>query len=189
MRWFLIIFVIASLAVSGCFYKNAINNENSGINKKPSEAVKKSDQISVKEIILKYIPKPFNPRVNATSLEFTGKWKGNIMPSTVVYFRVMSDRVNELEKTVDIKLNAIISQKSFSSNPYDFIKNNKDYMDIVNLGQPALDYMLSKFEQTTDNGLKEYVMAIACSEILGEKPEQKDWSSGREWYQKHLKRR
>jgi hypothetical protein len=32
-----------------------------------------------------------------------------------------------------------------------------------------------------------YVMTIACSEILGEEPEQKNWSIGREWYDNYLK--
>jgi hypothetical protein len=87
------------------------------------------------------------------------------------------------------KLEAIVSnpEHTLSSNPYDYTKGSKDYEYIIKEGDKALNYMLSNFEKSDKNGLKEYVMAIACSEILGEKPEQKNWSSGREWYEQYLK--
>lgn len=42
--------------------------------------------------------------------------------------------------------------------------------------------MLTKFKNDKGNGLREYVMAIACSEILKENTETKNWETGREWY-------
>lgn len=77
---------------------------------------------------------------------------------------------------------------AFSSNPYDYINHNKkDFEDIVSLGDDGLKYLIKKFESSKENGLKEYVMAIACSKILEENPESKNWSTGREWYNNYIK--
>ncbi|MDQ0885262.1 hypothetical protein QFZ81_000350 [Paenibacillus sp. V4I9] len=98
------------------------------------------------------------------------------------------------EQTIDEKLNNITSPKdntvSLSSNPYDYIKgvdSNKDYKYIVMQGEKSLNYMLDKFANSDKNGLEEYIMAIACSEILKENPASKKWASGREWYDNHIK--
>ncbi len=64
---------------------------------------------------------------------------------------------------------------------------NKDYKYIVSQGQKSLDYMLKKFVSSDKNGLEEYIMAIACSEILKENPASKNWASGREWYDNYTK--
>ena len=115
--------------------------------------------------------------------EWSDRWKKD-------YNSQKSQKTSEqISKLIDDKLNAIISNPKHmaSSNPYDYTKENEDYEYIVNQGDKALEYMLSKFKKSNENGLKEYVMAIACSEILGEKPEQKNWSSGREWYENYLK--
>ena len=99
--------------------------------------------------------------------------------------------IQDLRATIESKLDAICNNSNpkvqLSSNPYDYTKDSKDLKDIVNLGDDALRYMLTKFENGKENGLKEYVMAIACSEILKENPETKKWASGREWYASFLK--
>ena len=87
---------------------------------------------------------------------------------------------------IDNKLDIICSPTS-SSNPYDYTKGSKDFDDIVNMGDDALKYMLTKFKSSKENGLKEYVMAIACSEILKENPENKKWATGRGWYENYIK--
>jgi hypothetical protein len=96
---------------------------------------------------------------------------------------------DNLSITIDSKLDIICNNPkvAMSSNPYDYTKNSKDYTDIVNLGDNALRYMLTKLKTSKENGLKQYVMAIACSEILKENPESKKWSSGSEWYTNHIK--
>lgn len=116
-------------------------------------------------------------------LEWSDRWKKD-------YNSHKSQKTSEqISKLIDDKLYAIISNPKHmaSSNPYNYTKDNKDYEYIVNQGEKALEHMLGKFKNSNENGLKEYVMAIACSEILGEKPEQKNWSSGREWYEHYLK--
>ncbi len=99
-----------------------------------------------------------------------------------------------IEQTIDRKLNNITNPKdytvSLSSNPYDYIKgvdSNKDYKYIVLQGDKSLNYMLNKFANSDKNGLEEYIMAIACSEILKENTASKKWASGREWYDNHIK--
>jgi hypothetical protein len=98
------------------------------------------------------------------------------------------------EQTIDGKLNNISNPKdynvSISSNPYDYLKgidSNKDYKYIVLQGEKSLNYMLNKFADNNKNGLEEYIMAIACSEILKENPATKKWVSGREWYDNYVK--
>jgi hypothetical protein len=98
------------------------------------------------------------------------------------------------EQTIGERLKSISNPKdtklALSSNPYDYIKgldSNEDYKYIVSQGEKSLNYMLDRFESSSDNGLEEYIMAIACSEILKEDPEDKKWSSGREWYYNYTK--
>ena len=53
-----------------------------------------------------------------------------------------------------------------SSNPYDYIKEDKNYDDILQLGNDAFQYMLKSLENSRENGLNEYIMAMACSDML-----------------------
>jgi hypothetical protein len=100
------------------------------------------------------------------------------------------DSINKtLGLTIEEKLDSITYPKDFkvslSSSPYTYIEgadSKKDYNFIVSQGEPALKYMLSKFANSDNDGLKEYIMALACSEILKENPASKNWASGREWY-------
>jgi hypothetical protein len=96
---------------------------------------------------------------------------------------------NILEQTIEEKLNNITNPKdsnvSLSSNPYEYIKNPdtvEDYKYIVSQGEKSLNVMLNKFAGSNEDGLEEYIMAIACSEILKENNDSKKWVSGREWY-------
>lgn len=105
------------------------------------------------------------------------------------YLDKLAINTDGLSSTIDDKLNTIIQNPKamFSSNPYDYVKDSRDYEWIVKQGVEVLEYMLQKFEKSKENGLREYIMAIACSEILGDRPENKKWSSGREWYENYLK--
>ena len=95
------------------------------------------------------------------------------------------------DQTIEEKLNNITNPKdskvSLSSNPYDYIKGNEDYKYIVSQRDKSLDFMLNKFANSNKDGLEEYIMAIACSEILKENPASKNWASGREWYENYTK--
>jgi hypothetical protein len=53
----------------------------------------------------------------------------------------------------------------FSSNPYDYVKDNEYYDSIVNLGVDALPALEEMLNDSDGNGLKEYIMAIAIEDI------------------------
>ena len=80
---------------------------------------------------------------------------------------------NSFEEKSEQKLNNIInfysSEISQTSNPpYNLkdIESNNDYKYIVSQGNNSLNHMLSKFTKSHKDGLEEYIMALACSEIL-----------------------
>ncbi len=85
-------------------------------------------------------------------------------------------------KPTDIKILA-------SSNPYDYIsEHQKEYDEIVAMGEPVANYFLDVFGKDEDNGLKQWIMARICNDILGDLNPIKTWSSGREWYEQYIKR-
>lgn len=90
-----------------------------------------------------------------------------------------------IKKEMDKRLESIVSIKSTSSNPYDYIKNNKDFEYLVQQKDAGLKYMLEKFKASKENGLREYIMAIACSKILNENPDEKKWDTGKGWYEQY----
>lgn len=89
-----------------------------------------------------------------------------------------------LSQIIDRRIQLIMNNEEamFSSNPYDYTKGNSDYEYIIGLGADTLDIMLEKLKDSEDNGLREYILAIACSELLGENIADKNWSTGKEWY-------
>ena len=95
----------------------------------------------------------------------------------------------DVNKKIDGYLDIIVNESSvaFSSNPYDYINANKEVFDkITALSEDGLSSMLKMFEDSEDNGLREYVMAVACNTI---KPimTDDDFESGRDWYIKYKK--
>jgi hypothetical protein len=63
-----------------------------------------------------------------------------------------------------------------------------DYQYIVSHGKRSLKYMLKKFARSDKDGLEEYIMARICCSILEESKLENSWSTGREWYENHIKR-
>ncbi|HWQ76540.1 MAG TPA: M56 family metallopeptidase [Syntrophomonas sp.] len=85
-------------------------------------------------------------------------------------------------------LDTIVNEESVaaSSNPYDYINANPAaFKELVALGEEGREVMLQMFAETEANGLKEYIMAIACNTI---KPILADdgFDSGRAWYAAYL---
>lgn len=54
---------------------------------------------------------------------------------------------------------------SFSSSPYTYIKDSKDFENIVALGNPALPILKKMLDESNNNGLIEYIYAIAIEKI------------------------
>lgn len=70
-----------------------------------------------------------------------------------------------------------------SSNPFDYIKGSQSkYNEILTYGEDAVDFYVEQL-RTGENGLREYVMAVACAEItgIGNKYDGVDWATAQEW--------
>ncbi len=79
-----------------------------------------------------------------------------------------------------------------SSNPYDYIKDNKNFDNIVQLGDVALPIIVQKIKNSNNNGLNEYILAIAIERIakVDLKKNGEGWNTAKEFSQvwsKHLK--
>jgi len=100
----------------------------------------------------------------------------------------LGTELEPMSQIINRRLKSIMDNEKamFSSNPYDYIEDNKDYDYLIGLGEEALDIMLEKLRVSEENGLREYLLAIACSELLGEDIEDKRWSTGKEWYELYL---
>lgn len=132
-----------------------------------------------------YLTKTTSNSINATTKGYSDK-------VTIDNIFKVTDEI--IEQTIQEKLDNITHPKDIkiklSSNPYDSIRSgdgNTDYKYIVSLGKKSLNYMLNKFANNDSNSFEEYIMAIACSEILKENTETKNWSTGRGWYNNYIK--
>lgn len=70
-----------------------------------------------------------------------------------------------------------------SSNPFDYINASKSqYNEILTYGSSAVDFFVEQL-RTGENGLREYVMAVACAELtgIGDKNTSADWATAQEW--------
>ena len=54
---------------------------------------------------------------------------------------------------------------SFSSNPYDYIQDSEYYDNVIELGVAALPELENMLKTSENNGLNEYIVAIAIEEI------------------------
>ena len=94
---------------------------------------------------------------------------------------------NDISSKVEKNLASIMSSPMSSSNPADYIKvHQKEYEDILKMGDSALNYMLSCFKENNTQGLKGYIMMELCKEILGDRNNVRDgdYKSPEEWYSK-----
>lgn len=88
---------------------------------------------------------------------------------------------------VEKNLNIIMSSPKSSSNPSDYIKaHEKEYENILKMGDEALQYMLSLFQQGKAKGLKSHIMMELCIDLLGDRNnvKQGSYNSPEEWYAK-----
>lgn len=82
-------------------------------------------------------------------------------------------------------------QAAMNSNPYSYI-NNANYKSIISLGSDALPILVDRIIQSKENGLKEYILAIATEEIskVDLKTNKGGWDSAKEFtkvWKTHLK--
>lgn len=88
--------------------------------------------------------------------------------------------------------NTMSTKPSFSSSPYTYIKDSKDFENIVALGNPALPVLKKMLDESNNNGLIEYIYAIAIEKISKvDIREETNWDSAKDFSQKyttHLKK-
>ncbi|WP_339183428.1 hypothetical protein [Paenibacillus sp. FSL R5-0701] len=93
-----------------------------------------------------------------------------------------------LSATIESKLQQMVSAPVLltSSNPNDYIAGNREaYDDILNTGEEGLHLLLEQLEFSPDNGLKEWIMAQASTELLGELNPVETWHSGKDWLRQY----
>ncbi len=96
------------------------------------------------------------------------------------------DLDGEAAGIIERNLTVIMSSPAYSSAPGDYIDaHREEYEAILKLGQPALDYMLSCFENGEGNTLKGHIMKLLCQELLGPENSFSDEALlPSEWYEK-----
>lgn len=70
---------------------------------------------------------------------------------------------------------------ALSSNPFTYAEISPALDRLVARGKPALDPIAAEIEDSPDNGLREYLLAIAGQRILGTERINGAWSTGKEW--------
>lgn len=105
--------------------------------------------------------------------------------------KIMSLRANALNKAADVSqieknLGVIMSSPLSSSNPKDYMKaHQKEYEDIVKMGNGALNYLLLQFEKGGNDNLRGQIMMALCKEMLGNRNNVTDESlSPQQWFSK-----
>ena len=82
----------------------------------------------------------------------------------VLMFKQFS--IASMESQVDANMAKILrADMPYSSNPYYYIKNNADFHNIVQLGQDVLPILQDKIKNSENDGLQEYILAIAIERI------------------------
>ncbi|WZL72381.1 M56 family metallopeptidase [Clostridiaceae bacterium 35-E11] len=97
------------------------------------------------------------------------------------------DKPWEIGMKVEELLQTIMSSPKESSDPKDYIEaHQNEYETILKIGDGALQYMLSLFEQGKNEGLKAHIMMALCIDLLGDRNnvEENSYTSPKEWYAK-----
>lgn len=128
-----------------------------------------------------------------------------IISSIVLVFilvMIFSINVNktqaQINKNIETMMNEVTNvgksnpKVTFSSNPYDYTKNNQGFTEIVNTGSTALPILRDRIGKSSANGLKEYLLAIAIEDIakVNLKGNNYGWSNAKNFTNKwdnHLK--
>lgn len=85
-------------------------------------------------------------------------------------------------REIEDNLSKIINNKevAFSSNPFDYIEQNQnEYENIISKGEKGLQYLIEELKSSEENGLKEWIMAKASTDILQTNNPKKNGQQGR----------
>lgn len=107
---------------------------------------------------------------------------------TVCFLITACQSDKNIAKEIEKNLNAIVNNEKVmtSSNPNEYIQQNQNsYQEIINKGNDGLSYLTTELKKSKQNGLKEWLMANACEDLLKNKNPVKEWSTGKEWITKY----
>ncbi len=68
-----------------------------------------------------------------------------------------------------------------SSNPWHYVGVSPAFPRLVERGEPALEAIAAEIEESKENGLREYLLAMAGNAILGEKKQYTAWDNAKGW--------
>jgi len=94
----------------------------------------------------------------------------------------------EVSWEIESNLQQIVNEPEIltSSNPGDYIAANTEaYVQIMDTGEEGLNVLIQQLESSADNGLKEWIMAQASTELLGERNPVENWQSGKDWLRQY----
>ena len=103
-----------------------------------------------------------------------------------------SDQISKVKSNLEI----IFSTPTHLSNPLVHVEaHEKEYDEIIQMGEPVVDYFIDEFRKGNLSGSNEWLTAWICNEILGDKnpikiwieDNENGWDSGRDWYEKYIK--
>lgn len=111
-----------------------------------------------------------------------------------IHVSAISFKLDSLLSNMIVEFNNQIKENPCvmrSSNPYKFIENNSAFEGITRLGYEALPIIKEKIEKSENNGLQEYILAIAAEQIASVdlKGKSYNWDTGKGWareWKKHL---
>ncbi|MFB5266024.1 hypothetical protein ACE41H_04375 [Paenibacillus enshidis] len=87
--------------------------------------------------------------------------------------------INKIQQSIN---NPASSEISANSNPYDYVKNNEDFEAIIALGVAALPELKQLLDNSEQDGLIEYIYAIALEQISKvDMRKETDWNTGKEF--------
>jgi cell division protein FtsL len=91
---------------------------------------------------------------------------------TISYFKTQVNMEHKIQQNI-AELEQSISDLAstpvgLSSSPYDYIKDNQAFENIIDLGKPALPKLKTLLKQSDNHGLIENIYAIAIDKIKNE---------------------
>ncbi|SDL85461.1 hypothetical protein SAMN05428961_107158 [Paenibacillus sp. OK060] len=89
---------------------------------------------------------------------------------------------------IDSNLQQIVNETEIltSSNPGDYIAANTEaYAQILDTGEEGLNVLIQQLESSSNDGLKEWLMAQTSTELLGERNPVERWQSGKDWLRQY----
>jgi len=116
--------------------------------------------------------------------------RGLVSLSTVFVLGACAIQTKEqsISGVIEHSLQEMVSESVImsSSNPNDYIVGSPEaYELILNTGEEGLNVLLQELEASADNGLKEWIMAQASTELLGERNPVNEWNSGKDWLRQY----